>query len=189
MPEIHSHRLETWSRYLDYELRDSGTLPAELCDVWGTTRETGKRYAVMAPASGAEVYIRFVATGERPGYWPPVTWGWNATEILVQDPDELALELNDSPFRRFGGPMDLTRQPKAPRAMQTCAPSGAIVYFARLLPGGSRYGLHGARSKVDRVFNVILGGPSFETMSAFYRDELGLIGFFQRYTHVLVPVG
>ncbi len=166
--------IATWSNYLDYELRDRGLLPAELCAAWRTPADTGREYAVMAPASGAPVYIRFIATGPRPGYWPPVTWGWNATEILVQDPDTLARELEGSPIRRFGGPFDLTRQPKAPRAMQTLGPSGAMLYFARLLKGGSRYGLHGASTRVDRIFNVILGGPDLAALQAFYRDVMGL---------------
>ena len=166
--------IETWSRYLDYQLAGRGQLPAALCAAWDAKAETGREYAVMAPASGAKVYIRFIETGSRPGYWPPVTWGWNATEILVQDPDALAVELNGSPIRRFGGPMDLTRGPKAPRAMQTLGPSGAMLYFARLLPGGSRYGLHGARTKVDRIFNVILGGPSLDQLRSFYSDQLGM---------------
>jgi len=166
--------IATWADYLGYELCDRGQLPADLCKAWGAPREAGNDYAIMAPASGVDVYIRFVATGPRPGYWPPVTWGWNATEILVQDPDSLALELDGSPIRRFGGPMDLTRQPKAPRAMQTLGPSGAMLYFARLLPGGSRYGLHGAKTRVDRIFNVILGGPSLSELRNFYRDTLGM---------------
>ena len=164
----------TWATHLDYELQDQGVLPAGLCAAWDAHNEAGLPYAVMAPGSGAEIYIRFIETGPREGYWPPVTWGWNATEILVQDPDALALELNDSPIRRFGGPMNLTRQPKAPRAMQTLGPSGAMLYFARLLPGGSRYGLHGARTRVDRIFNVILGGPSLTELATFYRDALGM---------------
>lgn len=166
--------IATWANYLDYELCDRGQLPDELCAVWNATADSGREYAVMAPASGAETFIRFIAANPRPGYWPPVTWGWNATEILVQDPDTLAAELESSPIRRFGGPMDLTRQPKAPRAMQTFGPSGAMLYFARILPGGSRYGLHGAKTRVDRIFNVILGGPSFADLRAFYRDKLGM---------------
>ena len=38
--------------------------------------------------------------------------------------------------------------------MQTLGPSGAMLYFARLLPGGSRYGLHGARTRVDERGNL-----------------------------------
>lgn len=129
---------------------------------------------MLGPASGAEVYVRFVQAPERVGYWPPVTWGWNATEILVEDPDALALKFAESPFKRFGGPGDLYSHPKAPRAIQTVGPSGAILYFTRIIPGGSRYGLHGAKSPVDRVFNVVLGGPSLNELRVFYADTLGL---------------
>ncbi len=166
--------IDTWSRYLGYALKARGNLPDDLCSVWNAAAETGRPYAIMAPANDSPVYIRFVETAERTGYWPPVTWGWNATEILVQDPDELAQQLEGSPIKRFGGPMDLTRNPKAPRAMQTLGPSGAILYFARLLPGGSRYGLHGAKIPVDRIFNVILGGPSLQELGVFYREKMGL---------------
>lgn len=166
--------IETWSRYLGYTLQERGQLSAALCAVWDARAEAGRSYAVMAPAGGTPVYIRFIETGERTGYWPPVTWGWNATEILVQDPDALAIQLDDSPIRRFGGPIDLFPGPKSPRAIQTLGPSGAMLYFARLLPGGSRYGLHGAKTPVDRIFNVILGGPALSELSTFYRDKMGL---------------
>jgi len=166
--------ISTWSGLLDYRLCERGTLSEELCAVWGTAAEAGRDYALMAPASGAPVYMRFVATGERPGYWPPVTWGWNATEILVTDPDALAERLEGSAIRRFGGPADLYAQPKAPRAVQSLGPSGAMLYFTRILPGGSRYGLHGAKSFVDRVFNVVLGGPSLEELRVFYAEQMGL---------------
>ncbi len=169
-----SAEIDTWSRYLGYMLQEQGELPAELCTAWAATAETGRQFAIMAPASGTPVYMRFIQTGDRIGYWPPVTWGWNATEILVEDPNELARQLEASPIHRFGGPIDLYRAPKAPRAIQTLGPSGAMLYFTRLLPGGSRYGLHGAKAPVDRVFNVILGGPSLSKLSTFYANTMGL---------------
>ena len=168
------NEISVWRDYLNYTLCTEGTLSEELCAIWGSEQECGKRFALMQPASGAQVYMRFIETGERPGYWPPVTWGWNATEILVQNPDKLAVLLNDSPIERFGGPGDLYPSPKAPRAIQTLGPSGAMLYFTRILPGGSRYGLHGAQSSVDRVFNVVLGGPSLDELSSFYSKKLGL---------------
>jgi catechol 2,3-dioxygenase-like lactoylglutathione lyase family enzyme len=163
-----------WTRYLDYTLADEGELDRDLCAAWDTPAETGLPFALLKPASDEPVYIRLVATGERIGYWPPVTWGWNATEILVTDPDALADRLQDSPIRRFGGPADLYRHPKAPRAIQTLSPSGAMLYFTRLTKGGSRYGLHGAKSFVDRVFNVVLGGPSLDELQHFYAHSLGM---------------
>jgi hypothetical protein len=166
--------ITAWQEYLGYRLIEQGTLAGKLCSAWNTPAETGRDYALLAPANNTDTYIRFIATPERIGYWPPVTWGWNATEILVEDPDQLAIQLEESPFQRFGGPGDLYLHPKAPRAIQTYAPSGAMVYFTRITPGGSRYGLHGAKSPVDRIFNVVLGGPSLDKLCVFYSTILGL---------------
>lgn len=166
--------LHTWAELLDYRLVERGALSSQLCGAWGAPGEVGRPFALMQPASGAEVYIRFVETGARVGYWPPVTWGWNATEILVTDPDELARRIAGSTIERFGGPADLYPQAKAPRALQSLGPSGAMLYFTRILPGGSRYGLHGAKSFVDRIFNVVLGGPSLDALCEFYGKTLGL---------------
>lgn len=166
--------LAAWTKLLGYRLIDQGRLTNEHCTAWDTPADAGLNWVLLQPASGAAVYIRLIETEARSGYWPPVTWGWNATEILVADPDELARQLDDSPIHRFGGPGDLYAAPKAPRAIQTLSPGGAMLYFTRILPGGSRYGLHGARSFVDRVFNVVLGGPDLDALREFYGDTLGL---------------
>ena len=163
-----------WREHLGYELIDEGKLSADYCAAWDTPADTERRFALLKPAGDSNTCMRFVETPEREGYWPPVTWGWNATEILVQDPDELAVQLEGSPFTRFGGPLNLTAHHKAPRVTQVYAPSGAILYLTRLLPGGSRYGLHGAKVPVDRVFNVVLGGPSLDELCEFYSNTLGL---------------
>jgi len=172
VPDL-AREVAAWSSLLGYEVIDEGVLSAQLCSAWGTPAEVGRKYALLQPASGVTA-IRFIETGERPGYWPPVTWGWNATEILVEDPDQLARDMESSDFTRFGGPADLYAAPKAPRATQTYAPSGAMVYFTRLLPGGSRYGLHGAKVRVDRIFNVVLGGASLPELIDFYSTVMGL---------------
>ena len=166
--------ISAWTDYLGYHVLAKGTLLGDLCAVWNTQADEGLAYAVLGPASGAEVFIRLIQTEDRSGYWPPVSWGWNVTEILVEDPDALAYQFEESPFRRFGGPGDLYSSPKAPRAIQTCGPAGTTLYFTRILPGGSRYGLHGASSPVDRVFNVIVGGPSMDALRDFYLNKMGL---------------
>jgi catechol 2,3-dioxygenase-like lactoylglutathione lyase family enzyme len=160
-----------WRDWLGFRTVERGQLTAELCAAWDTPAATGQSYCLMEPASGDPVFIRFIETGERP---PPGSFGWCAAEFLVQDPDALAERLANSPFRRLGGPADLFPQPKAPRAMQMIGPSGEVVYFTRILPGGSRFGLKGAKSEVDRIFIVPVGGPSITTLQGFYCDVLGL---------------
>jgi hypothetical protein len=161
-----------WSLLLGYRTVESGTLGAAHAAAWDTPAVIGQRYCVMAPASGAQCWLRFIETGER-GHDPPLRWGWTATELLAEDPDQLAVKLRGSAFRVLGGPGDLYPRPRAPRAMQTVGPSGELVYFTRLLPNGSRYGLHGARSEVDRPFIVTVGGPRGNAMHDFYGGTLG----------------
>ena len=168
------NEVAAWSDLLDYRVINQERLSDELCRAWDAPAEAGLPFALLQPASEAPVFIRLVETGNRIGYWPPVTWGWNATEILVTDPDALAVKLQESSIRRFGGPGDLYPQPKAPRAIQTLSPAGAMLYFTRIQPGGSRYGLHGAKTFVDRIFNVVLGGPSLDELQHFYAHIMGL---------------
>ncbi|MDH5255956.1 MAG: hypothetical protein OEW72_08595, partial [Gammaproteobacteria bacterium] len=171
VPEL-DRVIAAWTQYLGYRVVEQGELGADLCAAWQAPAAAGQRYCTLAPASGQDSCIRFVETADPGGYGPPMTFGWNATELLVLDVDALARQFRGSPFTVLGGPGDLYPRPRAPRAMQVEGPSGELIYFTRILPGGSRYGLHGARSPVDRVFIVTVGGPSSERMHAFYGGTL-----------------
>lgn len=159
---------------LDYRLVDHGCLPDALVAAWDTPNMRGMPYALLQPASGAEVYLRFIQTGSAGGYWPPVTQGWIATEILTSDPDALLEKLRATAFTHIGGPADLYPSPKSARALQMAGPAGELMYFTRILPGGSRFGLHGAKCFVDRPFIMVVGGTSLADIHTFYGDVLGL---------------
>jgi catechol 2,3-dioxygenase-like lactoylglutathione lyase family enzyme len=163
-----------WRDHLDFRRVAHGELGADQCAAWDTPAAVGQRFCLMQPDSGEPVYMRFIETGERYPFGPPGHFGWCATEFLVKDPDALAERLAASPFRRLAGPADLFARPKAPRAMQMLGPSDEIVYFTRILPGGSQYGMKGAKSEVDRAFIVPVGGPSMRDMRHFYGDVLGM---------------
>lgn len=162
-----------WEDWLGYRVVDAGRLDSQLCAAWKTPASVGQRYCMLQPESGAEVCIRFIENGIDNSY-TPASYGWCATELLVTDPDRLLTELAGSPFTHIAGPMDLFSQKKAPRALQMSGPSGELIYFTRILPGGSRYGMKGATSKVDRPFIVPVGGPSMHDFHRFYGAELGL---------------
>ena len=158
---------------LDYQLVDEGSLPESLTTAWATPNMRGMPYVLLQPASGAEVYLRFIETGNAGGYWPPVTQGWIATEVLTTDPDAVLEKLEGTAFTHIGGPADLYPSPKSARALQMAGPAGELMYFTRILPGGSRFGLHGAKSFVDRPFIMVVGGTSLADIHAFYGDVLG----------------
>jgi catechol 2,3-dioxygenase-like lactoylglutathione lyase family enzyme len=159
---------------LDFQLVEEGRLPESLTSAWATPNMQGLPYALLQPASGAGVYLRFIETGNGGGYWPPVTQGWIATEVLTTDPDAVLEKLQGTAFSHIGGPLDLYPSPKSARALQMAGPAGELMYFTRILPGGSRFGLHGAKSFVDRPFIMVVGGTSLAEIEAFYGEVLGL---------------
>ncbi len=166
--------ISAYTDLLDYQAIDAGELPQSLAAAWDTPAMTGMPYALLQPSSGAEVYLRFIETGRSGGYWPPVTQGWIATEILTTDPDALLEKLQGSAFTHIGGPGDLYPHPKSARALQMAGPAGELMYFTRILPGGSRFGLHGAKTFVDRPFIMVTGGTSMDEIHGFYGGVLGL---------------
>ena len=141
----------------------------------GTPRQLrASATARLLPESGQDSYIRFIETADPGGYGPPMTFGWNAMELLVRDVDALAAALSRFAIHAFWAvPVTSIRGRGRPRAMQVVGPSGELVYFTRILPGGSRYGLHGARSPSTGSSSSTVGGPSSEQMHAFYGGTLG----------------
>jgi len=153
--------------HLDYRVVERGTVSTELGSVWDAEAMIDRSYLLMQPESEARVFIRFIENAAVEGYAPMATHGWNATELLVTDPDALAERLADSPFAIIGPPKDLWEAPNAPRAMQTLGPGNEVLYLTR----NADFPTH---TFVDRVFIMVLGGPSMEAMGGFYRDKLGL---------------
>lgn len=164
--------ITAYRELLGFRIVDEGRIPDSLCAVWDTPGMAGLRYATLQPASGDEVYLRFIETGNAGGYWPPVTQGWIATEMLATDPDALQQQLEGTAFKRIGGPVDLYPGPKSARAMQMAGPAGELMYFTRILPGGSRFGLKGAKSFADRPFIMVVGGDSMQALVDFYGGTL-----------------
>jgi len=100
---------EAYARHLGYELIERGTVDEALASSWGTPRQAGRRYLVMGPASGAQVFVRFIKSEPVPEYVPLRSFGWAALEITVQDADRL----NSISTRRAsaGGRATATRSP------------------------------------------------------------------------------
>lgn len=162
-----------YGRWLDYAIVERGRIGEQLADAWGAPRMTGRRYVLMQPASGEPVYLRFVEQASVEGYAPLRTRGWNATEILVADPDGLAARLRGSPFRIVGEPRPLSMNPDI-RAMQVVGPANELLYLTRIPPGKSAFNLGSAKTDVDRVFIVVLGGADVAAMLDFYRSRFAL---------------
>jgi hypothetical protein len=167
----------SYERHLAYEAVERGKVTAQLARTWDAPAMAGQRYVLLQPASGEPVYLRFieaVAGTDIPRAF--TTTGWNATEILVTDPDALAqaLAAPGTKFEIIGPPKNLTPAENSPRAMQVLGPAGEPLYLTRFVKGGSGLDLGQARTPVDRVFITVVGGRDLEALRGFYGRTLGL---------------
>ncbi|MEA1648064.1 hypothetical protein UAJ10_03395 [Nitrospirillum sp. BR 11164] len=155
-----------YGTFLGYQPVAEGALPADAAAAWGAPAMAGRRYLTLAPACGTPVWLRFVESPTAAGWRALTTHGWNATEIVVQDVDALAVQLEGSPFQIIGPPKSLQRFPMI-RAMQVLGPAGECLYLTQVGPG-SGLDLARAAAFVGRVFIVVAGGPDLAAMFATY---------------------
>jgi len=158
---------DAYRSQLDYRPVERGAVSAETAVTWDARSMEGRGYLIMQPANRERVYLRFVENPTTEGHAAMTTHGWNATELLVTDPDTLAERLADSSFEIVGPPKDLWAAPNAPRAMQVIGPAGELLYLTR----NHRFTVN---TPVDRVFIMVLAGPSMAALDAWYSNRLGL---------------
>jgi hypothetical protein len=147
-----SARYRDW---LDYAVVEEGRLDAELAASWGAPASAGQPYAVLQPASGAEVFLRFVESEFPAEYRPLRTFGWAAIEICVQDTLKVAERMARSPFEIIGPPKELEGLP-AIFPMQVKGPDQEIVYLTQIRSDLPAYDLPRAESLIDRLFILVM---------------------------------
>ena len=165
---------QAYQDFLDYRTVERGTLDAAAARSWGARRWRGARYVVMQPEGSAKSYLRIVHSRHARRHRPMRSEGWNAVEILVQDPDRLAEKLADSPFTIIGPPAFLTDK-KNVRAMQVLGPSKELLYLTRIIdPAKSSFNVGRAEVPVAHPFIMVLGGRDMEAMRKFYSGPMQL---------------
>ncbi len=165
-----------YEQWLGYRIVQRGKVSSELAQLWQAPNTIGRTQCLLQPASGEPVYLRFVEAPPVTGYVPLRTYGWNAVELLAEDPDALAEHLAASPFEIIGPPRNLSFSENI-RAMQVKGPANEVLYFTRMGSGKmpSKLGKLGqAQTFVDRTFIIIVGGANIDTIRAFYADQLGM---------------
>ena len=163
-----------WEQQFDYQVADRGTVSAEFADYWDADAAAGSKYITMQPSNEAPVYVRFVEDAAVENYTAMTSYGWNATELLVSDPDKLAAAMRNSAFEIVGPPQDLWPAPDAPRAMQAKGPGRELLYLTRNNKAAAALGLDDSMPLAERPFIMVLGGPSMAALSGFYGGTLGL---------------
>lgn len=158
---------------LGYRVEARDRVSGELASRWGCPAVAGARFITLHPAGGADFRFRIIENPACKGYRAFAQFGWNAAELIVEDVDRLADELSRSPLEILGPPQDLSFT-DAIRAMQVRGPGGEILYltqFKRPLPG---LPAPAARCRVDRVFIVIVGGPSLDDLLGYYTSTFAV---------------
>lgn len=160
-------------RWLDYRIVEEGRIEPDLAASWGAPAMGGRRCLVLAPSSGAQVFLRLVACDPVPGYLPLRTYGWAAIEICVADVLAVDRRLRDSPFEIIGPPRPLEGLP-AIFPMQVRGPDQEIVYLTQILDDLPMYDLPRAASPVDSMFIAVLACSDLDSSLAWFERELRL---------------
>ncbi|MEO7775675.1 MAG: hypothetical protein ABIT61_13535 [Steroidobacteraceae bacterium] len=179
---------QAYNQWLGYTTVEQGLVGTDLASAWDAPRMAGRPYVLVQPESKANVYLRFVQVDAVRGYVPMTTFGWNAIELMAQDPDALhqRFKAADSPFAIAGVPRPLGPN-STTVAMQVIGPAKETVYLTRVgaQQGASQQGAappavtsapvrQGAITPVDRPFVMIVGGPDVDVIGNFYADMFGL---------------
>ena len=162
-----------YGRWLKYTVRERGKVDAGLARSWGTPAVAGKPYILMSPAGSPDVFIRAIEQRDLPAHKPLTTWGWNAIEIIVDDPDAIYASLRDSPFKIIGEPAQLSGYPSI-RAFQVLGPSNEVIYLTAETGDRSKSILPPPQGEIDRIFIMVVAGPDIDALLGFYAGKLAL---------------
>jgi len=141
--------------WLDYSVEETGEVDAALAASWGTPGAAGRRFAVLRPASGRDIFIRFVENRIHPDFVALRTYGWAAIEICVEDVLKVNERIERSPFEIIGPPKELDGLP-AIYPMQAKGPDDEIVYFTQIREDLPAFDLPRAEALIDRLFILVM---------------------------------
>jgi hypothetical protein len=162
-----------YSRNFNYRVCETGTVSEAQAALWGTKGMAGARTLIMEPPSGSDFVFRFIERPADPSYVPLTTWGWNASEVLVENVDALAEQLVDGDFEILGEPKNLSFTDDI-RAMQLRGPANEILYMTELKAPIPGMDLPTSTCFVDNTFIVILGGSDINAMIESYAQQFDI---------------
>lgn len=159
--------------YLDYSVVDKGVVSDDLAVSWDCPATAGKPFVTLQPASGADIYLRFIEQPPHPDYKPLRSYGWAAIEICVEDVLAVAKRMDDSPFEIIGPPREIEGLP-AIHPMQVKGPDGEIVYFTEIRDDLPDYDLPRAASFIDKLFILVMASSNLDASLDWMEKHIGL---------------
>ncbi len=169
-PQAAARRYAEW---LDYTVVESGEVDAAQAAAWAAPAMAGAAFTVCRPASGAQVYLRFVEGAAPVDYRPLRTFGWAAIEISVTDTLAVAERMARSPFEIIGPPRELDGMPEI-FPMQVRGPDDEIVYLTQIRAQPSGVRLATAQAPIDRLFILVLACADLGETRRWAVETLGL---------------
>lgn len=165
--------VDLYTRFLDYTVAERGTLDAALAASWGAPGSAGRRMAVLRPASGADIFLRFVENDIHPDYVPLRTYGWAAIEINVLDVLKVAERMALSGFEIIGPPREIETLP-AIFPMQVKGPDGEIVYLTQVRSDLPDFDIARAQALIDRLFIMVMACSDLPASLAWMQQHTRL---------------
>ena len=166
--------VERYARWLDYSVVEQGAVPSDLAAAWGAPASADRRYAILQPASGTPVFLRFIEGDRVDDYLPIRTYGWAAIEICVQDVEAVNERmLASGDFEVIGPPKPLDGFPNV-KPMQVRGPDQETVYLTEIRVDDPSAGLPRPKSLIDRPFILVLACPDLEKTAAWMAEVLAL---------------
>ncbi|MEQ7156753.1 VOC family protein [Brevundimonas aurifodinae] len=159
--------------WLDYAVVERGPVPADLAAAWGCPASADRASVVCRPASGADVFLRFVEGRTPADYLPLRTYGWAAIEICTQDTHAVNARMERSPFQIIGPPKELDGLP-AIFPMQVKGPDQEIVYLTQIRDNLPAYDLPRAGSLIDKLFIIVLACSDLRASLDWFEGQLRL---------------
>ena len=163
-------RFEQW---LDYRVVETGVVTADLAHSWSSPASAGRRYAVLQPASGASVFVRFVEGDPVAGYLPIRSYGWAAIEICVRDVAAVHERMRRSPFEVIGPPTPIAGFPTI-HPMQVRGADQETIYLTEITANAIEHGLPVAATLIDRPFILVLACADLDANIRWFTDVIGL---------------
>lgn len=169
-PEATAARYAAW---FDYTVAERGPVPADLAAAWGAPASAGRHAVLCRPASGVDIFLRFVEGAPVPGYRPLRTYGWAAVEICVQDVMAVNARMARSPFEMIGPPARIDGLPTI-FPMQVKGPDGEIVYLTQIDGDLPDHDLPRAASLIDKLFILVLACSDMNASGAWLERVAGV---------------
>lgn len=162
-----------YGQLLDYRVRERGRLSADLARSWGAPWMAGKRYLLLSGDAAPEVLVRAIESKPVAGYRPLTTYGWNAIEIVVENPDQLRARFEGGPFAIVGEPAFLGGYPTI-KAFQVRGRANEILYLTAETGDRSRSPLPPPGGEVGRIFIMVVAGPDIHALNDWYARHFDL---------------